>query len=220
MSTTVRANGASRHASGSIPLLSLPNRSRDRAGKQKALLRAALRLFSSTGYENTTTRQIAASAGCAEGLIHRYFDGKAGLLDALVDYHIDEELSEMRHLPCSTHNLSEEFLQLVDWEVEYLWKNRSFLRVIISRGLLDPSVRNRINRDIVSSRTRAVMQRLAPHKPARRLSHEEFEMLAHCVSIFGLIFGFMRPVVLGQDRKQAQKMARNLASMLVRSLGE
>jgi len=62
-----------------------PRRTRDRAGKQQALIVAALKLFASKGYDATTTREIAACAGCAEGLIHRYFSGKAGLLPALME---------------------------------------------------------------------------------------------------------------------------------------
>jgi AcrR family transcriptional regulator len=61
-----------------------PRQTRDRAAKKQALIRAALGLFASKGYEVTTTREIAASAGCAEGLIHLYFRGKAGLLAAMI----------------------------------------------------------------------------------------------------------------------------------------
>jgi len=38
------------------------------------------------------------------------------------------------------------------------------------------------------------------------------------VGVFGLVFGFMRPIVLGQDRAQARKMAATLAGVLVRGL--
>jgi hypothetical protein len=77
-----------RVAPGRLPALPAPKRKRDRAGKQRALMLAALRLFATKGYEATTTREIASAAGCAEGLIHRYFKGKAGLLPALVEYQI------------------------------------------------------------------------------------------------------------------------------------
>ena len=62
-----------------------PKRKRDRAGKQQALMMAAARLFAERGFEATTTREIAAAASCAEGLIHRYFGGKDGLFRALIE---------------------------------------------------------------------------------------------------------------------------------------
>ena len=218
MNSGTLASRTDPHAPGRSSFLSLPKRKRDRAGKQKALIQAALRLFATKGYEATTTREIAAAAGCAEGLIHRYFKGKAGLLPALVEFHISEELAQMRHRPRSAMGLEEEFLQLVDWEVESLWKNRDFLRVFISRALVDPAISGVLNRAVLSSRTKAVMERLKRHRQCATLPREEFEVLAQSVGMFGLVFGFMRPMVLGQDRARARKVASTLATILVRGL--
>jgi AcrR family transcriptional regulator len=207
-----------RPASARVSLLSRPKRKRDRAGKQKALMQAALRLFATRGYEVTTTREIAAAAGCAEGLIHRYFNGKAGLLSALIEYQTSQELTELRHISHSAADLEEEFLQLVAWEIEYLWKNRDFLRVFISRALVDPSLGRAISRAVLSSRTQAVIERLKRHQQCSALPPEDLEALAQSVGMFGLVFGFMRPMVLGQDRTRVRKVAASLASILVRGL--
>jgi AcrR family transcriptional regulator len=204
--------------SGRLSLLAQPKRKRDRAGKQKALIQAALRLFATKGYEATTTREIAAAAGCAEGLIHRYFKGKAGLLPALVEWHISEELTELRHRPRSAGSLEEEFLQLVDWEVEHLWKDRDFLRVFISRALVDPAIAGVISRAVLLSRTKAVTERLKRHRQCAALPPEELDVLAQSVGVFGLVFGFMRPMVLGQDPARARKVAATLSTILVRGL--
>jgi AcrR family transcriptional regulator len=47
------------------------------------LIRAALELFSSRGYHDTTTAQIAKKAGVAEGTIYRHFQSKQQLLNEL-----------------------------------------------------------------------------------------------------------------------------------------
>ena len=47
------------------------------------LIRAALELFSSRGYHDTTTAQIAKKAGVAEGTIYRHFPSKQQLLNEL-----------------------------------------------------------------------------------------------------------------------------------------
>ena len=70
-------------------------KTRNRAVKEKALIQAATKLFADKGYESTRTRDIAALAGCAEGLIHRYFQGKAGLLLAIVQSRISQEVSDI-----------------------------------------------------------------------------------------------------------------------------
>jgi AcrR family transcriptional regulator len=56
-----------------------PSSSRDR------LLEAAKRLFASQGYEQSATSAIARKAGTSESQLIRYFGGKMGLLDALLD---------------------------------------------------------------------------------------------------------------------------------------
>ena len=51
----------------------------------EALLHAALGLFVSQGYEQTTVEMIAVRAGLSKGSVYFYFDSKEGLLYALFD---------------------------------------------------------------------------------------------------------------------------------------
>src|ERR1700690_4569862 len=87
-------------------------RTRDRAGKQQALIVAALKLFANKGYDATTTREIAASAGCAEGLIHRYFKGKAGLLAELMENRMSREELDLAHQLRPAPRFEDEFVRL------------------------------------------------------------------------------------------------------------
>ena len=48
--------------------------------KRERILQTALQLFSRQGYHGTTTKQIAAASGVAEGLIFYYFGGKRELM--------------------------------------------------------------------------------------------------------------------------------------------
>lgn len=146
-----------------------PRRKRDRSATQEALLQAALRLFATKGYEPTTTREIAASAGCAEGLIQRYFTGKAGLLAALVEYRITKEVADLSHQVRPAPNLQQEFLQLVNWEVERMWGNRDFLRVFIPRAVVDPEVAAMMNHAVILVRAKAVLKRLKQYRVCGKL---------------------------------------------------
>jgi AcrR family transcriptional regulator len=193
-----------------------PRRKRDRSATQEALLQAALRLFAAKGYEPTTTREIAASAGCAEGLIQRYFTGKAGLLAALVEYRITKEVVDLSHKVRPAPSPRQEFLQLVNWEVERMWGNRDFLRVFIPRAIVDPEVAAMMNHAVISVPAKAVVKRLKQYRVCGKLPQEELEALAQSVGVIGLVFGFLRPVVLGNDRVRAKKMAAVLAKALIR----
>jgi AcrR family transcriptional regulator len=193
-------------------------RTRNREGKQDALIQSALALFAGKGYEATTTREIAAAAGCAEGLIHRYFKGKAGLLPALVERQLAKEVGALSREVPPAQNLETEFVQLVSWEVERFWESRDFLKVFIPRALVDNSLKEIKNHAVISVRAKAVAERLRRYTRSLALSPEEFEALAQSVGMLGLIFGFMRPLVLGQDRTQAKQMAITVATMLIRSV--
>jgi AcrR family transcriptional regulator len=192
-----------------------PKRTRDRVAKKQALIRAALGLFASKGYEVTTTREIAASAGCAEGLIHRYFKGKAGLLAAMIEHRISKEGLDFggQLRPAST--LADEFLQLVDREVERMWENRDFLRVFIPRAIVDPSVGNVMNRTLVSARAKAISERLKSYESCVTLTQDSVDALAQAVGMLGLVFGFVRPVLLGHEFRGAKKMAATVARILI-----
>ena len=195
-----------------------PKRARDQAGKKRALIQAALGLFATKGYEVTTTREIAASAGCAEGLIHRYFNGKAGLLSAMLDYRIAKEVLDFSHQPRPASNFADEFLRLVDREVERVWESRDFLRVFIPRAIVDPSVGSVMNKALISVRARAIMERLKHYDSCVPLPQDAIEAFTQAVGMLGLVFGFVRPVLLGHDLHGAKKMAVTVAKILVDNL--
>jgi AcrR family transcriptional regulator len=51
--------------------------------KRDAICDTALKLFAEKGIEATTIREIAETAGAAEGTLYRHFDGKADLAQSL-----------------------------------------------------------------------------------------------------------------------------------------
>lgn len=192
-----------------------PKRKRDGAAKRQALIHAALGLFAAKGYEATTTREIAASAGCAEGLIHRYFKGKAGLLAAMIEHPVQKQQPGASRQLRPASNLTEEFLRLVDQEVERIWESRDILRVLIPRAIVDPSVGSLMRKTLSSEAAQAISDRLNWHEGRVTLPQSGLEVLAQAVEMLGLLFGFVHPVVLGYDRLGAKKMAAAVARIMV-----
>jgi len=131
-------------------------RKRDREGRRRALVQAAMKLFAQRGYEPTTTREISAKAGCAEGLIHRYFDGKAGLLAAIVDSRVSQEVINLNENLAIAPSLEEEIRQLVEWEIDRMWEEREFLKIVLPRAILEPKLGELISKAGPQQRARAI----------------------------------------------------------------
>ncbi len=177
-------------------------------------LRQRLACLPAFGYEATTTREIAARAGCAEGLIHRYFGGKSGLLFSLVKLHLAQESAVTIERPaCAT--LQAEIQNLMDWQLDQLWKEREFLCLAFSCGILQPRLGNLL-RTYMPARTALVAQRIRSYTPSH-CSNEDIEMLAHALISLGFEFGFIRPAILRQNRQQTRHLARRAANLLSRS---
>jgi AcrR family transcriptional regulator len=207
---------------GANPLMSVnkgrDNRVRNRQSREQALILAAGKLFASGGYDATTTRAIAAAAGCAEGLISRYFNGKAGLLLAVIRSRLNHEVEDLNEKVSPAATIEEEIQQLVLWEVQYMWEDREFLGVIIPRALLDPALGRMVRQIGPARRGEVIVQRLRRFPEGQSLPDGELKALADSIGVIGFMFGFMRPVVLRQDRARARKTARAIAKLLGRSL--
>jgi len=208
-------NGRRKSLPGRLPV----NKKRDRGAKQDALVRAGTRLFATKGYEATTTREIAALAGCAEGLIHRYFRGKAGLLYAIMRTQAAEDAMEMStSLPRASH-LDEEIQQLLEWELNRMWKQRDFLRVTIPRAILDRRVGQFVSRVGPGRHSRAIADRLKLYRDnGTALADDDIEAVANTIGALGFALGFMRQVVFGFNRQQTKRLAENIAAVLARAI--
>jgi AcrR family transcriptional regulator len=193
-----------------------PRWSRDRAAKQRALMLAAEELFAQGGYETTSTRAIAARAGCAEGLIHKYFHGKAGLLLALVQWRSSQASQDLALPMPQAATFEDEFVQLVGWQVDRIWEAREFLKVLVPQALVDPGMRSILAGIVTSGHGLAIVDRLK-HFRECPLSDEELEMIARLVDVLAFNFGFLRPAILGQHKDLAKQMAGTIARVLIRS---
>jgi AcrR family transcriptional regulator len=188
----------------------------NRAGRERALIDAAAKLFAVQGYESTTTRQIAARAGCAEGLISRYFKGKAGLLRALIQQHFDEEVEEFRDDSPAAASLGEEIIRRVEWDFDHLLADFDFLRVILPRVILDPHLAKEVESVGPGRHEKLIRERLAVHERFCALPQEEREALVQMITGVGMEFGFFGPV-MGEPPDKAKSKAMAIARILARA---
>ncbi|WFB57008.1 MULTISPECIES: TetR/AcrR family transcriptional regulator [Paenibacillus] len=107
-----------------------------RNAKKERILNAALKLFSQQGFHATTTKEIAAESGVAEGLIFYHFGDKRKLLLFLVNNfsfaaQLQEDAGELSKLPAD-----EALFQYGIAYLQFLRTNMDYLMLIWSPELM------------------------------------------------------------------------------------
>jgi AcrR family transcriptional regulator len=186
---------------------------RNPQNKREALVVAATRLFAARGYRTTTTRNIAAAAGCAEGLIHRYFHGKLGLLQAVLESHTLHDSADLDAEVPPAAALEDEVLQLLDWLVSRIWRDSDIFRNTLGCSITEekPDVSNL---RVLPTGSSAIETRLRSHNLPQGTVH----VLSQAIQGLAVSFGLLYPAALGYDRQEAKQLALSAASMLCRGV--
>ncbi|HEX2952560.1 MAG TPA: TetR/AcrR family transcriptional regulator [Bacillota bacterium] len=81
---------------------------------KERILKAAARILSEKGFQETRTAELAAEAGLSEGAIFRYFPTKSNLIEAVVRFLIGELHSELSTVLQDAEGLNEiETLEMI-----------------------------------------------------------------------------------------------------------
>ncbi|MBN9494235.1 TetR family transcriptional regulator [bacterium] len=187
----------------------------DKEGRKQALVDAALRTFAGRGYEAATTREIADMAGCSEGLIHRYFGGKRGLLwAALAQKHEDTALRLGG--VAQTATTAEEAIEGILLQfVDMFGLRQQLFRVVMSRCMVDAEEGVEYGEMIREKQAGALAEYFEPLVERGILRADvDIEALAEAVRDVAFMLGFMQLVVFGMDRQAVEVKARAVARML------
>jgi AcrR family transcriptional regulator len=129
------------------------------------ILETAARLFACTGWERTTTREIAAEAGIATGTLFNYFPCKEAIAAALISDALTEAEREFSSRAREGTTLEEDLFDLIWTGFKSLRQHRSFLAPateIIFSPLARPS-RERTGDAIRVRHLELVEQMIAAH---------------------------------------------------------
>jgi len=199
----------------------LAARRRDKAATKRALLAAAVEVFAERGFDGATTKEVAARAGVNEGLIQRYFasdvvGGKAGLLQAVVGGICEERLAACRLAPVGDC-LEAEIAGFLKHEVSQAEANRDFMRVLLSRALVDAGLAATLKAHYKDSRIPRLVERLQPFQADGRIdSTVDLETLAATITTFAFGLGFMQQLVLAEDPQYLETVIDTIAATVMR----
>lgn len=116
------------------------------------IVRAAQKLFARQGYDGTTTRDLAAAAGVAEGTLFRHFTNKKAILvevatEGWVEILTDllTELSEMGSY--------EAVAQVMRRRMLNFHANADLMRVCFMEAQFHPDLRDRVQSEVIAKMT-------------------------------------------------------------------
>ena len=104
------------------------NRAANKEAIREKIVKAALSLFQTKGFDATTTKAIARKAGIAEGTVFNYFKSKDDIALHFFEQEVDSAMATVRDNPrLKKAPLEEKLFALVHAQLEYLAPYERFI---------------------------------------------------------------------------------------------
>lgn len=192
-------------------------RSRDKENTKKRLVLAATEVFARYGYDGASTRRVAQKAKVNEALIQRYFKGKEGLLLAVVNQLKSNE-DQSCGLPPPGASFREDIAAHFQKQIEGFKEDSSIMRVVISRAIVDPKLRNLMKEHWLNELLPPLAERVS-YWQQRGEVRSDVDPLALAFGITAWVFelGFFGGCVMNMDPKIIDRIKTELVETLARS---
>ena len=135
------------------------------------ILEAAARLFRTSGWENTTTREIASAAGIATGTLFNYFPTKEAIAAVLISESLEKADEDFTRAADDDASLEEDLFRFVWSGLKRLREHRGFLGAA-AETIFSPLARSSPERsgDAIRVRHLETVERIvAVHRPGQPL---------------------------------------------------
>src|ERR1043166_3780977 len=112
------------------------NRAANKKALRERIVKAALNLFQSKGFDATTTKAIARKAEIAEGTVFNYFKSKDDIALHFFEQEVDQSMATVRDNPrLRKAPLEEKLFALVHAQLEYLAPYERFIGAAMIHAL-------------------------------------------------------------------------------------
>jgi len=179
-------------------------RKRNKEESKKRILNAGLDVFSEHGYDAATTKMIAARSGLNESLIQRYFQSKAGLLAAVNEMSLKIMLSQKPYPTQPTPE--EEIFQFLKTKLEQEEKSLSFIRVFISRILIDEHLRKEMHKNMPPPKKMFLHERMETFKKNGLIAQKtDIPAIIGIIMSQSFIMGVFERMMLNKSKAECLK---------------
>ncbi len=192
---------------------------RDRAATEQKLLQAGIEVFSEYGYDGATTKMISKHAGINESLINRYFNGKEGLLFAILQGYMEAVRTDDLPYPPQS-DVKEELLAYFKHDFSEAEDKQSLIRITLSQVLLDKKFARKFKERFPFEGDPRLIRRLQDLKKRGKLRADiDAVHLGLLISAQSFASGIMGRLVIGSDPDQLEKSIELFAATIARGAG-
>lgn len=179
---------------------------RDRARTMEKLIDAGTVVFSRRGYDGASVKEISEVSGVNASLINRYFDGKEGLLLAIVDRFIAHKQSGVLGYPPQP-TLVDELRAYLRYRLQEDAEHEALIRILVSRVAIDEPFRRRVFRSMTGRSDRNLRERLECLQARRQIPGTvDLDELFTAVSWFSFSTNFLGHLITGRPRAELEGM--------------
>ncbi len=119
--------------------------------RKAQILDAATKVFAEKGFHRATIRDIAVTAGIADGTIYNYFENKTGVLLGILDRLNETEARAAHYAPAADMDMAEFIRAYLTQRLATLSEaSLAVWRVLLPELLVNQDLRERYTRDILA----------------------------------------------------------------------
>jgi len=115
---------------------------------KKAILEAAITLFSENGYENTSIENIAKIAGIGKGTVYGYFQTKKEILKGFCEYELEKIHMKLVNSSNQDAPILEQMLTIYMTEFFHVTQNKEFGRLYMRESIFPSQSEAQNNQEI------------------------------------------------------------------------
>jgi len=183
--------------------------------RRDQIVSAAVNLFARRGFARTTTREIAAAAGVAEGTIYLYFASKQDLLFAFLEKYAVQPLESL--LAATAGDEADVVRGFFLDRLRLAERNRPLMKVVLGEALFDPELAKEFSRQVTGPATARLRAFFAEQVHRGRFRDFDPDTAAGAMAGLFLTFAVLWPTLTpgGRHLPPPEELAEALTSIFL-----
>ncbi|MEO1658155.1 MAG: TetR family transcriptional regulator [Pseudomonadota bacterium] len=187
---------------------------RNRAATEKRLIKAAISVFGDVGFQAATVAEISKEASANVALINRYFGGKQGLFDAVIDHIIVEKQTAPLPYPAGA-TLEDEVRNYLLFRYTEDKRNSRLHRLILSEAIVNDEFKMRALSLLTYAADTNFSARLETLIEDGKVSRDtNLRELFRMISLFSFSAGFVEGELLELPASETETLIAEFASTI------